>query len=29
MWIGILAAVFIAVGYLFLGIDKILKRRNQ
>lgn len=29
MWIGILAAVFIAGGYLFLGIDKILKRRNQ
>ena len=29
MWIGILAAVFIAVGYLFLGIDKILKRRSQ
>ena len=29
MWIGILAAVFIAVGYLFLSIDKILKRRNQ
>ncbi len=29
MWIGILAAVFIAVGYLFIGIDKILKRRNQ
>lgn len=25
MWVGILAAVFVAVGYLFLGLDKILK----
>jgi len=25
MWVGILAAVFVAVGYLFLSLDKILK----
>ena len=28
MWIGILSAVFVAMGYVFLGLDNILKRKN-
>ena len=28
MWIGILSAAFIAVGFLFFGIDKLGKKRN-
>ena len=27
MWIGILAAAFVLVGYLFFGLDKITKKR--
>ena len=28
MWIGILSAAFVAVGFLFFGIDKLGKKRN-
>ncbi|MBR5280378.1 MAG: Pr6Pr family membrane protein [Clostridia bacterium] len=28
MWIGILAVAFIAVGYLFLGLDRLGKRKG-
>ena len=28
MWIGILAAAFVAVGFAFFGIDKIGKKKN-
>ena len=28
MWIGILAAAFIAVGFLFIGLDKLGKKRE-
>ena len=28
MWIGILSAAFVAVGFLFFGIDKIGKKKN-
>ena len=29
MWIGILSAAFIAVGYLFFGLDKLGKKHNK
>ena len=29
MWIGILAVAFIAVGFLFLGLDRLEKKRDQ
>ena len=29
MWIGILSAAFIAVGYLFLGLDKLGKKNRN
>jgi hypothetical protein len=29
MWIGILAVVFIVVGYLFFGLDKLEKKNNE
>ena len=29
MWIGILSAAFIAVGYLFLGLDKLGKKNSS
>ena len=29
MWIGILAVAFIAVGYIFFGIDKIGKKKTK
>ena len=28
MWIGILSAAFVVMGYAFLGLDRILKRKN-
>ena len=28
MWIGILSAAFVAVGFLFFGLDKIGKKKN-
>ena len=28
LWIGILSAAFVAVGFLFFGIDKLGKKRN-
>ena len=28
MWIGILSAAFVAVGYVFLGLDKLGKKRS-
>ena len=27
-WIGILSAAFVVMGYAFLGLDRILKRKN-
>jgi hypothetical protein len=29
MWVGILAVAFIAVGFLFLGLDRLGKKRDQ
>jgi hypothetical protein len=29
MWIGILAAAFAAVGFAFVGLDKLGKRKNN
>ena len=29
MWVGILSVVFIAVGYLFYGIDRLSKRKEK
>ena len=29
MWIGILGAVFIAVGYVFFGVDRLIKRLSK
>ena len=29
MWVGILAVAFAAVGYVFLGLDKISKNKNK
>ena len=29
MWIGLLAVAFIAVGYLFFGLDKVGKKKEQ
>ena len=29
MWIGILSAAFVAVGFLFFGLDKIGKRKKE
>ena len=29
MWIGILAAAFVAVGFLFFGLDKLLGKRKK
>ena len=29
MWVGILSVVFIAVGYLFYGIDRLGKRKEK
>ena len=29
MWIGILGAVFIAVGYMFFGIDRLVERLSE
>jgi hypothetical protein len=28
MWIGILAVAFAAVGFVFFGLDKLLKKKN-
>ena len=28
MWIGILAAAFVVVGYLFVGLDRLLKKKT-
>ena len=28
MWIGIISAAFVVMGYAFLGLDRILKRKN-
>ena len=28
MWVGILSVVFIAVGFLFLGLDKLTKKKS-
>ena len=29
MWIGILSVAFVAVGFLFFGLDKIAKKKNE
>ena len=29
MWIGILAVVFVAVGYAFYGLDRLIKSKNN
>ena len=29
MWVGILSAAFIAVGYLFFGLDRIEKKKSE
>ena len=29
MWVGILSVVFIAVGYLFYGLDRVSKRKEK
>ena len=29
MWIGILSAAFVAVGYVFFGLDRISKNTNK
>ena len=29
MWIGILSGSFMAVGYIFFGIDRILKKKDK
>ena len=29
MWIGILSAAFVTVGFAFFGLDKIKKNKNQ
>jgi hypothetical protein len=29
MWIGILAVAFAAVGYLFIGLDRIGKKSSK
>ena len=28
MWIGILSAAFVAVGYLFFGLDKLTRKKR-
>ena len=29
MWIGILSAAFVAVGYIFFGLDQITRKKKQ
>jgi hypothetical protein len=29
MWIGILSAAFVAVGFLFFGLDKLGKKKTE
>ena len=29
MWIGIIAAAFIAIGFAFYGLDKISKKKKE
>lgn len=29
MWVGVLLAAFIVIGYLFFGIDKLLRKKQK